>query len=823
MKRLTSFLLPILFILLLSNQLIADTPADDKSGVKGKVVDRETKAILEYATVMVFRQVDSTFVLGGITDEKGVFNLSVEPGNYYLMIDFLGYHRQYRNNIVVNEKKTIDVGNILVSPDSMLLGEVEVVAEKSTLEMTLDKRVFNIGKDVSSTAGNAIEVLESIPSVAVDIDGNVSLRGDEGVRILIDGKVSGLAGISSNDALKSLQADMIDRIEIVTNPSVRYDAEGTAGIINIILKKDKRRGFNGAIDLTAGYPEQYGAGLSANYRIGKLNLFGNYSINYRNREGGGDYYREMYRPDGTYKTFQDSERLMKRLNNTFRLGAEYSFTEKDVLSLSFLYRYADGENESTVTYRDLLPDDIFDSQSDRIDTEDDKSPTLEYTLNYRKDFARKGQNLTANIRYYNNEEDERSMISETNYMRSNNVLLPEWQKLQKINNDQLDKNLQATVDYVHPLWRKGVFEAGLKYQWREIDNNYDSFEQDENGVYQPMEAYTNHFLYDEQITAGYLILGNDFGRYSFQAGLRGEYSDIQTILKETDVKNTQNYFDLFPSLHLNYKLTENDQLQLSYSRRIRRPFYRQLNPFHSLSDNRNVRTGNPHLKPVFTDSYEFGYLRYWNKASLNVNLYYRHSVDVFRQMTTLDTLTGITYTMPWNFGSEDSYGLEIVGSVNPLKWLNVNGNFNLFQSVTVGDFNGTHYTTEYLGYGARLVAKFNITKGFDAQLSGNYRGPRENPQGKSKADYWADLGVSKEVFKGKGTLTLNVRDVFGTRGFKNEIFDANYYQKTTFKWSRTTVTLNFNYRINQQKRQRRNNEMQRPTDTDMMDDGMMDI
>ncbi|MDR0970396.1 MAG: outer membrane beta-barrel family protein [Lentimicrobiaceae bacterium] len=446
---------------------------------------------------------------------------------------------------------------------------------------------------------------------------------------------------------------------------------------------------------------------------------------------------------------------------------------------------------------------------------------MEYALNYRKDFDRKGQNLTVNMRYYNNEEKERSTISETKYLLPEYKLSPESQLFQKINNDQLDKNLQATVDYVHPLWRKGIFEAGLKYQWRKIDNNYDSFEQDENNVYQPMLDYTNHFLYDEQITAGYLILGNDFGRYSFQAGLRAEYSDIQTVLKETNVKNNQNYFNLFPSLHLNYKLTENDQLQISYSRRIRRPFYRQLNPFHSLSDNRNVHTGNPYLKPVFTDSYEFGYLKYWNKASLNINLYYRHSIDVFRQMTTLDTTTGITFTMPWNFGSEDAYGLEVVGNVNPLEWLNVNGNFNLFQSITVGDFNGTHYMTDYFGYGGRLVAKFNIMKGFDAQLSANYRGPRENPQGKSKADYWADLGVSKEVIKGKGTLTLNVRDVFGTRSFKNEVFDDNYYQKTEFTWSRTTITLNFNYRINQQKRQRRNNEIQHSTDTDMMDDSIM--
>lgn len=788
-------------VLILSLTTLAHTPADEDSGVKGKIIDKSTRSVLEYATVMVYSLPDSTFVIGGITDKNGRFELVVNPGKYYLTVQFLGYKTVNYNNVIVSKgNKMLDVGEIMIAPDNALLEEVEVVAEKSTLEMTLDKRVFNIGKDVSNTAGNAIEVLENIPSVAVDIDGNVSLRGDEGVRILIDGKVSGLAGINSNDALKSLQADMIERIEIITNPSVRYDAEGSAGIINIILKNDRRRGFNGTVDLSTGYPEQYGVGLNANYRLNKFNFFANYALNYRNRIGGGSTYREFYRENNTFITDQESDQKRTNLGNTFRVGTEYFFSDKESLSLSFMYRIANSNNNSTILYHDYTLD-IADSDefSERVDKEDEYDPNLEYSLNYKKEFKRKNQVLTANFRYFNNDEDENSSINESIYGLSaypdgNPISL----LIQNVLNDESEKNIQASVDYVHPFWRKAVFETGLKYTKREIDNDYEVEEQDSLGVFNNLPEYTNHFLYDEQITAGYLMLGNDFGRYSFQLGVRGEFANVQTILEETEQDYHQKYFDIFPSLHLNYKMSEQDQIQVSYSRRVRRPFYRMLNPFHSLSDNRNIRTGNPDLKPLYTDSYELGYLHYWKISSLNFNAYYRHSVNTFRHMQTLDSITGITYSMPWNFGSDDSYGLEIIGTANFVKWLNLNGNLNFYKSVTVGDFQGEHYLTDYLGYGGRLVMKFNISKGFDAQLSGNYRGPRETPQGKSQADYWADLGISKDVFNGKGTISLNVRDIFATRGFRDETFGTNYYQKSNFKWSKTTIRLNFNYRINQQ-------------------------
>lgn len=791
-------LLVVFIFIFLPFQIFSENsiPADVESGVKGKVVDKSSNSVVEYATIMVFSLPDSAFVSGGITDANGSFQLKLKQGKYYLTVEFLGYHTIKIDNFEVERGRDMrDLGKVFIVPDNKLLEEVEVVAEKSTVEMTLDKRVFNIGKDISSTAGNAIEVLENIPSVTVDIEGNVSLRGDEGVRILVDGKVSGLAGINSRDALRSLQSDMIERIEVVTNPSVRYDAEGTAGIINIVLKKDRRNGFHGSIDLNAGTPFQYGVGVNTNYRLNKLNFFVNYALNYRERDGAGNYRRDFYREDGTYTTFQDSDRKRTGLSNMIRTGAEYFITPKDILTLSLMYRVSNDDNKSTVIYDDYGPGNEFLSSSERIDREEENDPNLEYSIDYKKEFNNEDQVLTANFRYFDNSETEKSNVVET--IRPVDIVMTE--EFQKVENNESEANFQAKLDYVHPFSKKSKFETGIKYEQREIDNDYEVQEKDSTGQYVALPEFTNRFLYDEKILAIYLLYGGEIGRYSYQAGLRTEYADINTELRETEETNNQNYFDFFPSLHLNYKLTEKDQLQVSYSRRIRRPGFWQLNPFRSFTDNRNIRTGNPNLKPIYTDSYELGYLRYWDNASLNFNTYYRRSTDVFQRIETVDS-AGITYTGPVNFALNNSVGIELIGNVSPVKWWNLNGSINFFRSITEGEANDIFYNTDFITTTGRLMNKFNIQRGFDMQLALNYRGPMDMPQGTRKAVWSADFGASKDVFEGRGTLTLSVRDVFNTRKWAMESFGENFYSNSEYRWSSTTITLNFNYRINQQKK-----------------------
>ena len=819
MKKITSLF--ILLTLLMSSYTINATeieaPAEPE--IKGKIIDMETDGPLEYATVSLFNSQDSTLVTGVITDSKGNFSLKAKPGKYYVVLQFIGYESKTIN---INLKNNISLGDIVLRPDSALLEEVEVVAEKSTMTMTLDKRVFNVGKDVSSTAGNAIEVLDNIPSVNVDVEGNVSLRGDSGVQILVDGKVSGLAGVSTQDALRSLQADMIEKIEVVTNPSVRYDAEGTAGIINIVLKKDKRKGLNASVDLRGGFPVQWGEkffkedfpfqtglGASVNYRFKKFNVFANYNFNYRDDISDGytltKYFNGDYDYDPTIENHDDATQITEQLTyrnrnrkgHNVRGGFDYYFTDNDILTFSTMFRQSKGHNTPSVTYIDNFPFENIQNFSRRTENWYNDRPMMEYTLSYDKYFGSKDNSLKASVRYFNNSDTEWSDIVDAEFLTQDDMDndIPSLSINQHTQTQENQENLQATVDFVH-RYGFSVVELGGKYTGRWINNN---MMVTENGI--TLEDYTHDFDYNQQVAALYGSYGREFGRFSGQIGMRYEFTLIDTYLKGTNSGNNQNYHDIFPTGHLNYSLTEVDQIQASYARRIRRPWYGQMAPFHSFNDDRNIRTGNPELKPVYTDSYEFSYLRFWERGNINFTTYYRHSTDVIRQFTTV--IDDISYSRPENFGISDDYGVELVASLDIFKWWNINGSINFFKSNTVGDWNNRHYTTDSYNTFARLVTKFRIKNVCDLQITGRYMGPREEPLGYRDANYWCDFAASRDVFNKNATISLNIRDVFGSRQHGGESWGDNFWQYSESTWSTTSVTLNFNYRINQQQNKRR--------------------
>lgn len=787
----------LLFILLsiFSIEVIATIPDPADSGLRGKVIDRSTSKGLEYATVMIYNQTDSSFVAGSITGPNGEFDIKVKPGIYYIKVQFVAYGTITLSDVQIQRTTQLrDLGSLFLSPDEALLSEVEVVAERSTVEMSLDKRVFNIGRDISAKASNAVEVLENIPSVTVDVEGNVSLRGDEGVRILIDGKMSGMAGLSNRNALRTISADMIERIEVITNPSVRYEAEGSSGIINIVLKKDRRKGYNGSIDLNAGFPLQAGLGLNANYRMNKMNLFANYNISQIENRGGGTVYREIF--SSGLITEQDAERIRRSFNNTIRLGAEYAFSPKTSLRGNIMYRHSKGNNPSKVTYDDFSGATRFRT-TQRSDEQSELDPTLEYALDFRQQFKRKDQLLTASVRYTDNSEEEKSSIIEK-VLFSNTSPLPD-DILQRMVTNQTNNNFQAQIDYFQPLREKEKLETGLRYQNRDIVNDYKVEQRDDSGDFIILPGFSNIFNYNEDILAAYLLYGADKGKISYQLGTRSEWSNIGTKLLETGEENKTSYIDFFPSGHFTYRFNQKNNLQLSYSRRIRRPGFWQLNPFRTITDNRFIMSGNPELKPVYTNSFEIGYLRFFKQGNVNFNTYYRQSNDVFMRVERIDT-TGIAYARPENFASRDDLGIEIIGMANPYKWLNLNGSLNFFRSVTQGELYNKSYDVEDYSWTGRLMARANLKKGLDAQLALNYQGKSKTPQGSRLPNFGADAGISKDVLKSKGTITLNVRDIFGSRKWAFETMEDNFYTKTEFQWSRTVVTVNFNYRINQQKR-----------------------
>ena len=786
--------------------------------VKGRVFDNSTGHPMEYATVRACTFPDKTFVSGCVTNSSGHFTMELEKGRYELEIQYMGFVTSFKTINLDGTKSTVDVGKISLSPDSRMLNEVNVVAEKSTYEMTLDKHVFNVGKDVGNTAGNAIEVLENIPAVSVDVEGNVSLRGDDGVRILIDGKESGLSGMSTQDALRTLQGDMIERVEVITNPSVRYDAEGSAGIINIILKKDKRQGFNGAVNLRTGYPWMYGASLTGNYRLKRWNFFGSYGFNSRSNIGGGVNQTKRFvldtigeGPGMTFDTLftqltdQTTERRMRRMGHNVRVGADYYITDNDIVSAAFVYRYGRLETHPVVKYFDEYPLLGTSSYDERAEDYEEYEPMYEVTLDYDKTFERKGRSLKANVRYFTNAENSNSDITETLYP-DKNMEQTLWTLYQKTGNDQNMRNLQASIDYVHPFLLNAKWEIGAKYTNRNINSLSEVTEQDSTGQYHPLSDYCYDYEYSEQVAAFYTSLGNEWGRWSGQIGLRAEMTDVMTNLRGyahdgTDsINGGKPYFDFFPSAHLNYSVSENDQFQVSYTRRIRRPGFWQMSPFRSYNDNRNIRMGNPALQPTYTDSYELGYIHFWDKASFNFTAYYRHSNNMIRHYTY--EREGVFYSVPINFGKADDFGVEAVAQGQMTKWWNLNGNVNFFRSHFNGEINGKTYDDATWMLFGRAVSKFKISNWFDLQLTAHVMGPHKEPLGMHKGNWWMDLAVSKDILNGNGTITFNVRDLFNSRSWGGESWGDGFWQYSTSTWNRRSFSLNFNYRINQQNMKR---------------------
>ena len=786
--------------------------------VKGRIYDSSTGHPMEYATVRASTLPDKTFVSGCVTDPSGNFTMELEKGRYELEIQYMGFITAYKTVNLDGTKNPYDIGKVNLSPDSRMLNEVNVVAEKSTYEMTLDKHVFNVGKDVGNTAGNAIEVLENIPAVSVDVEGNVSLRGDDGVRILIDGKESGLSGMSTQDALRTLQGDMIERVEVITNPSVRYDAEGSAGIINIILKKDKRQGFNGAVNVRTGYPWMYGASLTANYRLKRWNFFGSYGFNNRSNVGGGVNQTKRFLldtigegPDMRFDTIftqltnQTTERRMRRMGHNVRVGTDYYITDHDILSAAFVYRHGRLETHPVVKYFDEYPLTGTSTYDERAEDYAEIEPMYEVTLDYDKTFERQGRSLKANVRYFTNAENSSSDITERVYPNQ------EMQQLlkevyQKTGNNQNMRNLQASIDYVHPFLAKAQWEIGAKYTNRRINSLSEVTEMDSTGQYHPLDDYCYDYAYSEQVAALYTSLGNEWGRWSGQIGLRAEMTDIMTNLKGyahdgTDsINGGKPYIDFFPSAHVNYSVNEYNQFQVSYTRRIRRPGFWQMSPFRSYNDNRNIRMGNPTLTPTYMDSYELGYIHFWDKASFNFTAYYRHGTNMIRHYTYEDD--GVFYSMPINFGKADDFGAEIVAQGQMTSWWNLNGNVNFFRSKFNGTINDKVYDDATWMLFGRIVSKFKVSNWFDLQLTAHIMGPHKEPLGMHKGNWWMDLAVSKEIIHGNGTITFNVRDLFNSRSWGGESWGDGFWQYSTSTWNRRSFSLNFNYRINQQNMKR---------------------
>lgn len=767
--------------------------------IEGKVVDKETGQPLEYATVTLYAMRDSSLVAGGVSNPDGKFAIDMRPGQFYASITYISYEETFVSGITVKAGGAkVNLGEIALGTNAAVLDEIEVLAEKSQVQMSLDKKIFNVGKDLATIGGNAADVLDNVPSVTVDVEGNVSLRGSGGVRILVNGKPSGLVGISDAGGLRNLPANLIEKIEVITNPSARYEAEGMAGIINIVLKKERTPGFNGSFDFNTGYPHNHGLAANVNYRRNNFNLFASYGLRYRKGPGSGAIYQEIYRNDTTFILDQVTDRERGGWSHNVRLGTDWYITPKTVLTASGNVNIGRDENFTEHIYRDY----IFDLGQPtgitvRTDDEIENEPNQEYSMTFRQTFSSKEHQLVLDARYQDNFEEEVSDLRERYYTpQFTDAGITDLQ--QRSDNAEGERMLILQADYIHPISKDGRLEFGYRSSFRDINTSF-LVEELLTGIWQPLEGLSNDFNYDEDIYALYGIYGNKFDKFSLQVGLRAEYSDVFTELVQTNETNPREYLNLFPSAHFTYDLPKQNGVQISYSRRITRPRFWSLNPFLTFNDSRNFFAGNPNLDPEFTHSIEVGHLKYWNKGSMTSSVYYRHTDGVIERIQRVED-DSITTLIPENLATEEAVGIELTFSYNPLKWLDFNGNINAFNAQTDGSNIDETLTADATTLFGRLTSRIDVKKLFDAQVRVNYRAPRQTTQGRSKSITHVDLGFSRDVLSDKGTITLSVRDLFNSRRRRYINEGANFFREGDWQWRARQITLSLNYRVNQKKR-----------------------
>lgn len=803
------FIISIAVLTTLINLQAQPAPASPVGKITGKILDKQANLPLEYATISLYTA-DSILVTGTISSSDGSFTIEAGTGRYFAEIQFISYEKKTVTNISVSpQNRNIDLGIIVLEAEATTLDEVTVIGERSEMVINLDKKVFNVGKDLSNTGKTALDILDNIPSVSVDMEGNISLRGSGNIQILIDGKPSGMINTSNTDALQSLQGSMIERVEIITNPSARYEAEGMAGIINIVLRKDATKGMNGTFEFTGGYPNEYSLGANVNFRKEKINYFLNYNIRYNERPGVGESFQQFTLSDTSYITQLARDRVRTGFSNRIRGGADYYINSKNTLTASFMFGIDNQNNNTIVFYEDksYTQPDLLYFETTRNDNEGEDEKNFEAAMNYEKKFNTDDHKLTFQTQFIYNFDREISDIEE-NFMPHNenftDTVYMESTILQRTFNNEEQYNYLLQADYVYPFGNDGKFETGYRSGFRNITIPYSVEEEDTNNIWVELPEFTNKFRYIENIHALYVQGGNHFGKVGLQVGLRAELSDVRTYLFETDSTNERLYLDFFPTFHSSYQFNNIHSVQLSYSRRIQRPRFWLLNPFHNYSDSRNIRSGNPNLDPEYTNSFEGGYLANLTIFNFYSGIYYRYSTNVIERISTVIDTTGITLMSPYNLAERQSYGFESNITLRLQKWLTLSANVDFYRSITDGQFEGEARHSDDYSWNTRLNSRVRLPKNIDIQAIFFYRAPQETTEGLRKAFYMLNMGVSKDLLKGNATITLNAQDVLNSRKFRYILNTSYLYSENEFRWSKPSYTLTFVYRLNQKKRMARN-------------------
>ncbi|MGD9379720.1 MAG: outer membrane beta-barrel family protein [candidate division WOR-3 bacterium] len=776
--------------------------------VVGRVVDTELGTPLEYANVVLYEKATRTQVTGAMTDSAGVFRLfQVKPGQYTLEVSFMGYYPKEIETIEIGDDLgLVRAGVIQLERAVLMMDGVEVTSDKPAVEYKIDKKVINVSKDFTAISGTAVDVLQNAPSVTVDIEGNVSLRGSTNFTLLIDGRPTVL---EPNDALQQIPASNIEQIELITNPSAKYDPSGIAGIINVIMKKQKAQGTNGIVNLNIGLDDKYGADFLVNHRTERFNFFIGANYNDRTFPGSVVLENRTMAGDTTSFIYSSGDSRWQRKFYGLRGGLDWYLSTRDIWSLSFRYgsrnmdrssdRDFDEWTEPGDTHNLYVSQTIFERGGD----------FYSLGMDYGHDFGENEHKLTGHAMLSRRKGEEESS---TELLDMENNITSGQRAIERGPSDRL----QFNVDYVLPVWGVNRFETGYQVSLRQSKDTSEMYEYDTlSGEYEFRPEFSNVVEYENNIHSLYALYKGEWDEFGYQVGLRSEYQYRFIELMGQNEDFTIDQWDFFPSGHVSYGFPDEHEVMASYTRRIDRPRGWQLEPFETWIDAYNVRTGNPALKPEYIDSYEIGYQKQYGRNLLSLEGYYRVTHNKIERVRSVYDANVILHSVE-NVGTDYSYGAEAMLEWDLFKWLNLNLTGDIYQYRVEGELYGENFSRESFNWNTRLNTTFKLGKSTRVQLNGIYYSPSVSAQGRREGFYMTNAAIRQDLWNRKLALTLQVRDILGTARHEFTSEGSDFYSYTEFNRKSPVVILALSLNFNRYRPERRREDQQEDFEEETM-------
>ncbi|MBO6574404.1 MAG: TonB-dependent receptor [Rhodothermales bacterium] len=779
-------------------------PLSNIGTIEGRVVGADTGTPLATATVAIWALPDSTLVTGAIADESGAFEVSpLDPGSYYLEASFVGYapFRSEAFEISTTSRK-ISLNQIRLQPDSAELEGVEVTAERAEVAFEIDRTVYNTKDQISAAGGNATDLLQNIPSVEVDIDGNISLRGNQNVGILINGRPAPARGDALTAFLQQLSAEMIDRIEVIPNPSAKFDPEGMAGMLNIVLKEGSKLGTSGGVTLGAGSTGEYNASGNLNLQKGKLTVFSNYGFRSSERNSSGFTFRENRFLDPLTFLEQNSFGGRESRSHVGNVNADYAIDGQTTLSGSALLSTRSGSSNNANQYLELAQTASPTGRYDRLTFGNGDGSNMDFSSAFRRVLEANQNEVTAELRFNRSTNTNLDAFEEQSLGINDGSMLGIRDRSRE-SLDIAENEWTGQLDVIKPVGGLKL-ETGYRGTLSAMDNTLFSEFLNASGAFAADVTRNNTFDYQEQVHAAYGLLSGSIGIFDVQGGVR-----VEQVLTDFDLATTgetfnNNYRSVFPSGIVSWKPSFTRQVKLSYSKRVNRPRTSMLNPFTTFSDPQNLFVGNPFLKPQYTHAFELSLQQFSRKGSLSLSPYFRRTVDEMERFKTVSQ-DGTSTTTWRNFDQSDSYGAELVGSLRFGRKFSGFASFNAYRVVTDASSLGDDLASSDLTWSTRANLSWNVREGLDMQAFWFYRAPREVAQGRIASFQVANLSLRQKLLNDKASLSLRVSDPLNQMGFTFELDSPTFYQLGERNWESRRATLTFTYNFGQAPKQQRRN------------------